>query len=299
MQKWNTDDLLGIDAKYAEHGTPFHKRPLDAAAEILNLPSIFEVLDHPETWKIIEAYDNLFPKGSESWPGAGIGIAASVDSVRRVVLGVNYDSNRPLYEWELLQFSSKEEWWVWCRKDRDIAAQSSFAVADLHDFSYGMNALQGGSAGAVTLLRLAESHLGDVAAILPTVFSVDTVTQNIHMVVELALKGALVWNGVDPKSFGKPGGSGHNVKLLAQEVAEAFPHRDDALVESVVTALPPYVGTRYKPHGLTPLAVVRLALGAQFVAASVLRRISNVDLAAQMEVGGWPAPRKPFHQDKS
>jgi hypothetical protein len=32
----------------------------------------------------------------------------------------------------------------------------------------------------------------------------------------------------------------------------------------------------------------------QFVAASSVRRMSQRDLAAQMEVGNWPAPRRPF-----
>jgi hypothetical protein len=65
-------------------------------------------------------------------------------------------------------------------------------------------------------------------------------------------------------------------------------------MKSVIANLPPYVGSRYKPAGLTRLQVVRLALGVQFVAASTTRRITGVDIAAQMEAADWPGPRKPL-----
>jgi len=60
--------------------------------------------------------------------------------------------------------------------------------------------------------------------------------------------------------------------------------------------LPPYVDSRYKPAGLTRLAVVRLAMGVQFIAASTLRRITSTNFAAEMETDGWPAPRRTFFQ---
>jgi hypothetical protein len=70
--------------------------------------------------------------------------------------------------------------------------------------------------------------------------------------------------------------------------------RDDPRVQAVVGALPPYVESRYKPAGLKRLQVVKLALGAQFIAASSLRRIASADLALQMETDEWPGPRQPF-----
>ncbi|WP_262982415.1 hypothetical protein [Sulfurirhabdus autotrophica] len=42
---------------------------------------------------------------------------------------------------------------------------------------------------------------------------------------------------------------------------------------------------------------MRLALSVQFIAASALRRIVSADLAAEMDSGGWPAPRRPFFPD--
>lgn len=77
-------------------------------------------------------------------------------------------------------------------------------------------------------------------------------------------------------------------------MAEGRPHRDDARVQAIVSALPPYVESRYEPAGLKRLQVVKLALGVQFIAASSLRRLTGADLALQMESDEWPGSRQPF-----
>lgn len=292
MGNWSKDDLLNLDAKYAKAGVKLHQRPFRAAAELLGWPAIFDLVDHPDFNGIIDAYAEFFPETTTSWPGAGIGLAASVDQVRKIVLPIVY-GECSVQPWEVMGFSSDQNWWNWCRRDSDIGALSSFAVADLYDFSYGLNAIENILPHAQVLWHMAQSNLEDVANVLPATYSVDSVIQPIFLVAELVLKGTLVFGGVAPDYFRK-GNNGHNVKFLAKKVSELYPHRDDLLVEQVVAALPPYVDTRYKPAGLTRLSVVGLALGVQFVAASALRRVSTVDLAAQMEVGGWPAPRKPF-----
>ena len=189
-------------------------------------------------------------------------------------------------------FSSANEWWNWCRQDPAVAAEVAFAAADLHDFIMGMNQLEQANPEAMTLWQMSRSNLEDAANTLPTTFSHDSVIQPICMVAELSMKAALVWDGVAPDSF--RGKNGHNLVSLAQRMAMARPHRDDVLVQAVVTSLPPYVASRYKPAGLKRLQVVRLALGVQFVAASSLRRITTADLAIQMEAGDWPGPRSVF-----
>lgn len=139
---------------------------------------------------------------------------------------------------------------------------------------------------------MATSNLADAANNLPTAFSVDSVLQPICMVAELSLKAALVRNGADPYSF--KGKDGHDLAKLADRLAVELPHRDDPRVKELIDRLPPYVASRYKPAGLSRFDVVRLALGVQFVAASTVRRSSDRDLAAELETGGWPAPRPPL-----
>lgn len=288
---WTIEDLRKLDLKYAKEGVHMHQRPFRAATELLG--SVFGVGDNPEVQKIIDAYAALIPEVNASWPGMGIGLVVSIDQVRKAVVPVIYgNGGGPLEVWKSFDFQSKEEWWLWCREDLDIAAESYFSFADLCDFTYGVDDLRESRPEAQTLWHMTGSNLGDAANALPTLFSVDSVIQSICMVVELSLKAALVFNGADPKEF--KGRRGHDLETLANRMSAELPHRDDPLVQAVVAKLPPYVESRYKPAGLTRFEVVRLAFGAQFVAASTARRLSERDLAAQMEADSWPGPRRPF-----
>lgn len=298
MTSWTPNDLLKLDLKYAKEGVPHHQRPFKAALELLGPDFSMGVGGNPEVGKIIAAYAAAVPEVDTTWPGMGIGLAASNDQVRKVTLPVIMGGGGERLEaWSGLGFDSDADWWAWCRRDEDIASETSFAFADLHDFAYGLDALQHQKPAALTLWHMAQSNLEDVANTLPATFSVNSVIQPICLVAELALKGTLVWEGGDPNSF--KGKNGHNLTLLASQIAAARPHRDDPLVALVIAKLPPYVDSRYRPAGLTRLQVVRRALGVQFIAASALRRITGPDLAAQMETGGWPAPRRPFFPDET
>ncbi len=293
MSGWTLEDLRRLDLKYAEEGTHVHQRPFRAAMELLGSNFVIGVYGNPEADRIMDAYAAMMPEVETSWPGAGIGLIASVDQVRKVTFPVVFGQN-VLEIWQITDFDNTEEWWNWCRQDRAIAASVALAGADIHDITMGLNELEQGNVGAITLWQMARSNLEDVANTLPTTFSHDSVIQPICMVAELSMKAALVWDGVDPESFRK-GKDGHNLALIAQHMATARPHRDDARVQAVVASLPPYVASRYKPAGLKRLQVVKLALGAQFIVASSLRRIATVDLAHQLESDSdWPGPRKIF-----
>lgn len=293
MEGWTPDDLRRLDLKYAEQGVHIHQRPFRAAVELLGASFVMGVGGNSEVKHIMDAYATMVPEVEMSWPGAGIGLVASVDQVRKTVFPVIFGQNA-LQPWQITGFESAEAWWNWCRQDRMIAADVSLAGADIHDFTMGLNEIEQGSADAITLWRMAASNLEDAANTLPTAFSHDSVIQPICMVAELSMKAALVWDGVDPESFRK-GKEGHNLTLLAQRMAAARPHRDDARVQAVVAALPPYVASRYKPAGLKRLQVVKLAVGVQFIAASTFRRIAMADLASQMETASdWPGPRPAF-----
>lgn len=293
MSKWSLDDLRRLDMKYAEEGVHIHQRPFRAAMELLGSGFAIGIGGNTEVERIMDAYAAMMPEVKTNWPGAGIGLIASVDQVRKTVFPVVFGQN-VLQPWQMAGFSCAKEWWNWCRRDRAIAAEVAFAAADLHDFTMSLNEVEQGNADAVTLWQMARSNLEDIANTLPAAFSHDSVIQPICMVAELSMKAALVWYGVDPESFRK-GKDGHNLALLAQRMAAARPHRDDIRAQAVIASLPPYVASRYKPAGLKRLQVVRLALGAQFIAASSLRRIARADLASQMEADSeWPGMRAAF-----
>ncbi|PVE22712.1 hypothetical protein DC522_19405 [Microvirga sp. KLBC 81] len=295
MQTWTFETLRALDIKYAEEGLHLHQRPFRAALDILGISFSIGVGGNPEAQRIMAAYAEMIPEVRSSWPGVGIGLAAVVDQVRRVIVPIVMGGPQRLEVWRGLGFPTKEAWWKWCREDHDFAARTSFAFADLYDLTYGLDDLRGAAGPEFTLWKMAVSNLEDVANILPTGFSVDSVLQPICMTAELSLKGALIHNGADPSSF--KGKDGHNLLKLMDRLALEIPHRDDAAAREIVLRLPPYVQSRYSPIGLRRLQVVRLAVAVQFLAASTVRRFSHRDLASQMETGGWPAPRRPFFPD--
>lgn len=290
---WTVDDLRKLDLKYAKEGVRMHQRPFRAATELLGSAFSMGVGGNPEVQKIIQAYETMIPEANATWPGMGTGLAVAVDQVRKLVTPVIYgNGGGPLPIDKALGFESQQEWWAWCREDRNIAAESYFAFADVYDFTYGLDDIRGSKPDAEKLWHMAASNLADVANALPMTFTVDSLIQSICMVVELSLKAALVANGAKPEEF--KGSKGHDLKALAKRLAEELPHRDDPLIEVVINRLPHYVQSRYAPAGLSRLEVVRLALAVQFVAAATVRRLSSRDLAQQMESDGWPAPRPPF-----
>jgi len=292
MTSWTLDGLRRLDLKYAEEGIHIHQRPFRAATEILGPSFVIGAGENPEAKRIMDAYAAMMPEVDTNWPGAGIGFAASVDQVRKLIFPVVF-GQVSLQHWQLAGFASAEEWWAWCRQNRAIAGNVALSAADLHDFTNGLSEIEHAIPTATTLWRMARSNIEDVANTLPTTFSHDSVIQPICMVAELSMKASLVYDGVEPDSFRK-GKDGHNLSSIALRMAEARPHRDDARVQAIADALPPYVESRYKPAGLKRLQVVKLALGVQFIAASSLRRLTGADLALQMENDEWPGPRQSF-----
>ncbi|MEQ4923278.1 hypothetical protein [Proteus hauseri] len=291
MSMWTLDDLRRLDKKYAEDGVHVHQRPLTAAMDILGTDFILGFFSNPEVQRIVDAYIVMMPEVETSRPGAGIGMIASMDQVRKTIFPILYGEN-VLEVWQIAGFSSNQEWWEWCREDRVIAAEVSFAIADLHDFTMGLNEIEDCASEALTLWKMSRSNLEDIANTLPNSFSHDSVIQPICMVAELSFKAALVWSGVDLNTL--KGKNGHNLTNLAQLMMEKIPHRDDRQIKAVIDKMPHYVASRYKPEGLKRLQVVRLALGVQFIAASTLRRITTSDLAIQMESEEYPGLRPTF-----
>ncbi|MCX8959111.1 hypothetical protein EHW65_18295 [Erwinia psidii] len=289
---WTLDDLRRLDRKYAEEGINFHQRPLYAAMDLLGASFSLGIFSNPEVQRIIDAYTAMMPEVERNWPGAGIGLIASMDQVRKTTFPVIFGEIK-LEVWKIAGFLSNEEWWEWCRKERTIASEVSFAIADIHDLTMGLNEIEDSASEALILWKMCRSNLEDMANTLPNSFSHDSVIQPICMVAELSLKANLVWHGVNSNTL--KGRNGHDLAYLAQKVMDKKPHRDDRQIKAVIDNLPPYVASRYKPAGLKRLQVVRLALGVQFIAASSLRRITTSDLAIQMESGGFPGQRQAFN----
>jgi hypothetical protein len=283
MANFTDRDILRLDKKFAEQGIPFHARPFHAAVEILGDQFHLGRTPNPAFGEIDKAYARLFPTVATTWPGAGVGIAASVDQVRKVTQGVDYGCV-DLTVHEGLGFSSQAEWFNWCRNDRDIGARSCYALADIHDFIHGINhaeplALQ----SALALWAQAASNLEDIANCLSQSYMSSTIIQSICLVAELAMKGTLYQSGMTESAIRS---LNHDHKKIARRLISACPHRDDQLLQNAADRLPNYVAVRYADSGLSRLQIIDLALGVQFIAASSLRRVGDIDLAREMDAGG-------------
>lgn len=296
MTNWTDEDLLKLDKHYAQEGVHPHQRPFRAALDLLKPsfqigPSFVGKFAKDDAAEIMSAYRRLIPEIESNWPGFGIGIVASVDRVRRVTLGVRHGEGM-ITTWEELGFATPEEWAAWCRNDHFIARQSEFTFADIWDFAYGFDELRHFNVDAEQLWKMTRSNLEDVANALPFSFSVDSILQPILLLVELSLKACLAFHGVSVEDLKNK--YSHNIAKLFDKTKEMAPHRDDALIDGFIRKMPSYVGSRYNSHGLTRLQVVELALAAQFVAASTVRRAGGSDLAAEMEADFGIAGRPPL-----
>ncbi|MER8425584.1 hypothetical protein [Mesorhizobium sp. M1403] len=209
-----------LDLRYAKEGVHMHQRPFHTAKDLLG--SAFSLGGNPEVQKIMDAYRVMIPEAGDTWPGMGVGLAVSVDQVRKMVAPVIFGNpGGPIEVWKSLGFQSQEDWRLWCREDRNVVAESHFAFADLYDFTYGVDDLRGSKPEGPTLWHMAGSNLGDAANALPTSFSVDSLIQSICMLAELSLKAALVFNGADPDEF--KGAKGHDLVALAKRMSVEMP----------------------------------------------------------------------------
>jgi len=288
------DDILILDERYAIADIPFHARPFRAAMEILGEHFVVGVGGNPLVGEIEQAYARLIPEVNFTWPGMGTGLAASLDRVRKVTIGVVYGTVDITVD-KGLGFSNDAEWAAWCRQDHRIAARSAFAFADMHDLVYGIDNFRGQQGrNTATFWGLAAEQLKLVAESLSQSGAISSaVLQPICLTAELAMKGTLLHLGIAEKDLRNTKLFGHDLTKLGQKMSQECSHRDDSLLLNALSCFPDYVGDRYRETRLSRMAVISLALGAQFVAASAVRRISGEDLAVQMEITG-PGPRGNF-----
>lgn len=228
--------------------------------------------------RICKAYRELFP-GEDYWPGAGRGLAASVDRVRVITFPVVFGSG-DLEVHTALGFDTRADWQAWCRSDSKIAWKSAFAIADVNDLAYGRDVLPEQSQQRVYLDNALE-HLSNLAASLAhTGSSSGASLQPIGLIAELAMKSSLLQLKVP---IGKLKGSfGHSLPKLAEELGRLRPHQEDQELLRICGLIPDLVTSRYSAPGVTRMQIAELSLATQFVAASAVRRFSPYDLAADM-----------------
>lgn len=290
-QRPTPSEIWMLDKKYAEEGVPFCERPSRAVMDLVARGFVagWGVPGDSVVDSIERLYKKLVPEVGDTWPREGIGIAASVDQVRKMVVPVMYGEFRPTSA-GALGFDGGKDWMFWCRKDEAIAAESEYSFIDLYDFTCGINSIKFQSHSMPqNLWRQAASNLEVIADSLVNCYRTNFILQPICMLAELSMKGALLKLGVKDEDLRFK--FGHKLLELARELSRLAPHHEDAFFMGACASFPDYVKSRYDESALNRLQIVRLALKAQFVAASSLRRVSGMDETLAMYASEWPGPR--------
>lgn len=290
--QFTDSEILELDEKYAAEGVPFHARPFRAAVDILGNKFSIGVFSNPDVGKIADAYARLIPEVCSTWPGMGTGFISSNDRVKRIKTAVIFGTVQT-DAWQFLQFSSHEEWEIWCRNNETIAAKALYAFADLSDFIYGIDDLnKTNPSKGINFLILAAANLEMVALALEnTGTPLPNQIQPIHLIAELSMKGFLRHLGVGDDDLKK---YGHKLISLSKAVSAKIPHSDDIYISSIVKKMPDFVEDRYNGNSLNRMEIIKLALGVQFIAGSVMRRISGRNFAKSFSVNNWPAARETY-----
>ena len=283
MIKFTDDDILRIDEHFAQEGIPFHARPFHAAKKILGTKFSIGFGQDPLFDEIVHTYERLIPEVKFTWPGMGTGLVASLDRVKKVTVGIAFGTvNLKVYKG--LGFSTETEWFDWCRKDYKIAANSAFAFADMHDLVYGINENITKENNSLIFWGLAAEQMKLVSESLSQSGSISSsVLQPICLTAELSMKGTLLHLGIPERDLRNPKLFGHNLFKLGEKMVQVESHKDDQLLLGMLNKFPNYVEDRYRETQLTRLEAISIALSAQFIAASAVRRVSGRDLSSQIE----------------
>lgn len=281
MNKITEDDIYKIDEKLALQGVPFHARPFHAARLILGDDFFIPTQQNPRYKEIINIYSELIPEVNFTWPGMGTGIISSIDRIKKVTISISFGTPH-ISVHEGLGFSRESEWFKWCREDHKIIAKSIFAFSDMYDLVYGINDLSSVENNSLSLWGLATEHLQLVAESIYMSGSINSsVIQSICLIAELSIKGTLLYLNVPEKDLRNPKLYSHNLNNLANKMCSEKTYKDDQLLLNLISKFPNFVQERYQKTTLTRLEIISLALNAQFIAASAVRRISNRDIFTQ------------------
>lgn len=288
MERIDKNFIRVMDDKLIDEDLHLHQRPFRIVAEWMTLHGLEGDFLDERIWEpLMEDYRKLYPTGDFSMPGllqAGVAIR---DRVYPVSINVGYGtfSIQPL---EMIQISRPELESIFINYP-DQGWKALYGVCDLWDFAYGIDDLGSQRTLGVQHLKNAQSAIASTTSILSQTLDTDSAVQTCCLAAELAMKGVLLHLGVDSKTVI---GYSHNLRKSAEKLAELRPSGNDTRLLDACKLFPNYVNSRYDDHGLTRIKLVELAMRAQFVAAEAVRRISNRNLAGEVEAGeGKPRPQ--------
>lgn len=273
--------VVRMDKELIKQDVPLYARPFRVVMAYMDENKISGDFLAPEMWTPLMAiYKRLYPGGSFGFPPMLVGGVGFRDRfyLANVNIGYGTFSIDPLKQIEI----SRQELEIVWKQSPDEVWRAMYCVADLVDFGYSIDDLhkKKKNDAADELLQNARSSIEATARTLASGSSVDAAVQSICLAAELGMKGTLAYLGTDAKGLKA---LSHKLPDIATAVATARPAAGDAKMIATASGFPDYVKTRYSSHGLSRVALNELAMKAQYLAAESVRRISDRNLAGDIE----------------
>ena len=227
---------------------------------------------------LMEIYHRLYPKGDFSMPAMVVGGVAFRDQMYLARANVGYGTFAidPL---KCIDITREELEFIFKNRP-DQGWRAFYAVCDIWDFGYSVDDVVRSGTSAKDLLVNARASLSATPRILTGNLDIDSSVQTACLTAELSIKGAVKHLGATDQELK---GLSHRLPKLAEALIAQEPRPTDRRFAVAASKFPDYVGTRYGNHGLTRIQLMDLAMRAQFVAAEAVRRISDRNLAGEME----------------
>jgi|GEM_PF-2890123 len=279
MDRIDEQFVVRTDAELVARGVNLHARPFQVAIAWMKEQNIAgDVLDERLWGPLMDVYRQIYPSGDFSMPAlitAGVAIRDQMYTVK-IPIGFGQFRVDPLKYIEI----SREELESVFKHLPEQGWRAFYGVCDVWDFGYGVADLQSVSKSNAALLTNACSSLAATPRILSGAINIDAAVQTACLTAELAMKGVLAHLGT---SAGELKHMSHRLPALANAVIKQKSAATDERLRNAVSKFPNYVGTRYSSHGLTRGQLMELAMRAQYVAADVIRRVTERNLGGDME----------------
>lgn len=271
--------ILATDTELLAEHLKLHQRPFHVVLRWMKANGHSGDIFDKRIWEpLMESYRKLYPSGDFSIPpmlSGGVAIRDQMYPVR-IPVGFGTFSIDPLKLIEIPQ----PELELAFRHFPDQGWRAFYGACDALDFAYGVDDLLSGGTPKPDLFANARSNVAATTRILAGDVDVDAAVQSACLSAELALKGGLAHLGLDERALKD---LSHNLPRLAAKLVELAPGPSDARLLAAVQKFPNYVGARYAAHGLTRVQLMDLAMRAQYVAADVVRRITDRNFGGEME----------------
>ncbi|MFJ5429775.1 hypothetical protein ACIPUP_11480 [Pectobacterium actinidiae] len=272
------DFVYKIDDKLIAADVKLHARPFCVVIEWMKEKNISgDILDKDIWDPVMMIYKSLYPKGDFSIPSLMVGGVALRDAMYPVYINVGYGSFSidPL---KCIDISQSELEFIF-KHYPEQGWRAFYGVCDLWDFGYGIDDLINMGSPARELLRNAQSS----AVATPRILSgtdPDAAVQTACLMAELSIKASLTHLGWTSNQLKK---LSHHLPKLAAELIKIRPARNDEQLIQACSNFPNYVESRYSSHGMTRLELMELSMRALFVASEAIRRISQRNMANEIE----------------